>query len=488
MKIFVAGIATETNTFSPIPTGLADFHLARTLDESAIVSCGGVAAIAAACAADGHVFIHGLLGFAEPAGLTTRPAYESLREELLQQLVATGPVDVVLLLLHGAMVADGYEDCEADLGACVRTAVGDGCVIGMELDLHAHMDQRLLDVADLIITYKEYPHVDINERALELYALALKTAQGLVKPTMALEDCRMVGLYSTFREPMRGFVQRMTALEQSPGVLSVSFCHGFPWGDVPHCGSKMLVVTDDAPGQAARLARQLAQEIFALREAARLPSIGLEAAMTRAQTGAARPTVVADQSDNAGGGAPSDATFALRWLFEHGVRQAGTAFMYDPEVVKLAFVAGEGAKLKVRLGGKTDALSGAPLDLQVRVHGLARSYLHEFPQQDGPPIDVPVGDVAVLECAGVYIILSSRRSQCFSFRVFQDFGLDGLDIYIPKSTNHFMSGFAAMAGEVIHMAAPGAIPPVMQQIPYQRFDPSGHWPWVDGAAMPGTAA
>lgn len=479
MRIFVAGIATETNTFSPIPTGLSHFSVSRSLADPATVSCGGVEAIAKACAADGHELIHGLLAFAEPSGLTTRPAYECLRDDLLEQLRAAGPVDVVILLMHGAMVADGYEDCEFDQTSKVREIVGPDVVIGVELDLHAHLDQRLLDVADLVITYKEYPHVDINDRALELYRLCLKTKRGEVMPTMALHNCRMVGLYSTFREPVRGFVDAMTKLEQRPEVLSVSFCHGFPWGDVPHCGSKMLVVTDKQPELARSLAREMGQQIFELRDAARLLSIGMEEALSAAVKSEVHPVVVADQSDNAGGGAPSDSTFVLRWLLDHAVRDVGIAFMYDPEVVKIAFAAGQEARLKVRLGGKTSEASGDPVDLTVRVHALSRDYQHEFPQQDGPAIFVPAGDAAVLECAGIYLVCNSHRTQCFSVKAFSDFGLGDLKIYVPKSTNHFMSGFGQIAARVFHMAAPGAIPPVMQQIPYQHFDPRGYWPWTE---------
>ena len=140
MKIFVAGIATETNTFSPIPTGLANFSIARSLDDWAQVSGGGVKNIAEECGQTGDQVIHSVVAFAEPAGITVRPAYETLREEILADLEQHKDADIVILLLHGAMVADGYDDCEVDLTSRCRAIVGDKAVIGLELDLHAHID------------------------------------------------------------------------------------------------------------------------------------------------------------------------------------------------------------------------------------------------------------------------------------------------------------------------------------------------------------
>lgn len=478
MRIFFAGLITETNTFSPIPTGLDDFHVIRPGDPVPTFFAGLVNEVEQRCREDGHELVRGAVSYAQPAGLTVRSAYESLRDELLDDLRKAGHVDVVLLLLHGAMVADGYECCETDLTARVRAIVGDDAVIGVELDLHCHVEQHLLDVADVIVAFKEYPHVDIADRLREVFTICVDAAAGRIKPVMALYECRMVGSYSTFREPMRSFVDEMKAAETRAGVLSVSHCHGFPWGDVAHGGARILAVTDGDAGLAARIAEEFGRKIFALRHQAGIVSLSLEEALSKAVT-SRRPTVVADQSDNAGGGAPGDSTFALRWLLDHGVTNAGVAIIYDPEVVKIAKAAGAGASLQVRLGGKTSALSGDPLDLQVTVRGVQRDYSHEFPQQGGTSLSVPLGDVAALECHGIFIIVASRRSQCYSPKIFHDFGIDGLDIYVPKSTNHFLSGFGPMAGEVIYMAGPGAIPPVMTQIPYRKLDTRNLYPWVD---------
>ena len=109
------------------------------------------------------------------------------------------PLDGVLLGLHGAMVADGYDDVEGDVIERVRAIVGPNCVIGVELDLHCHLTVKRVRLSDIIILYKEFPHTDVAERAEELVTLVLKTIRGQVKPVMSLYDCRQIGSYPTTR-------------------------------------------------------------------------------------------------------------------------------------------------------------------------------------------------------------------------------------------------------------------------------------------------
>src|SRR5262249_21597768 len=154
----------------------------------------------------GWEVVESLHTFAEPAGPTTRAAYEYMRDRILSDLAAAGEVDAVLMFLHGAMVADGYDDCEADLVTRMRALVGKRTRIGIELDLHAHIDETIVDAADLIVFYKAYPHIDYTERAEDLFNLMQRTLAGEIEPVMALFDCRTMGLFPTTREgPMVSF-------------------------------------------------------------------------------------------------------------------------------------------------------------------------------------------------------------------------------------------------------------------------------------------
>ena len=258
MRVFAGGISTETNTFSPMPTGLADFDIVRAADLDASGQMGGFGgpfnSFRRRCQERGWDYVFSLHASAQPAGTTVRAVYESLRDELLEALQAALPVDIVLLPLHGAMVAEGYDDCETDIATRVRAIAGPQAKIGIELDLHCDLTQELIDAVDAVVIFKEYPHTDINERAEELFAIIAEAAEGKTNPTMALYDCRMIGLFLTPFEPMRGFVDDMIAREAQPGVLSLSLAHCFPWADVPSCGAQMLAITDDDPALAAELA------------------------------------------------------------------------------------------------------------------------------------------------------------------------------------------------------------------------------------------
>ncbi len=483
MKVFVGGIETETNTFSPMPTGLADFEIIRAADTDASDDIGGFAGpvnvFRRRTLERGWDFVFSLYAIAQPAGTTVRAVYESLRDELLTALKAAMPLDIVLLPLHGAMVAEGYDDCETDIVSRAREIVGPDAKIGVELDLHCDVTQTLIDMADAIVIFKEYPHIDVNERAEELFTIIAAAAEGKVNPTMAIYDCKMIGLYLTPFEPMRSYVDDMIALEQQDSVLSLSLAHCFPWADVPTCGTQALAVTDDDVDLAAELAKQLGEKLFSMRHALDPISLPLDAALDKALANDTGLVVVADQSDNAGGGAPSDSTFVLRALLDRGVTNAALAMMWDPIAVKVAMSAGEGAELDLRLGGKMGPMSGDPLDLRVTVSGIIADMKQYWIQTDGD-LAMDCGDSVALHCQGIDIIVNSSRGQVFSPGVFSNFGIDpnSKRLLVVKSTQHFYAGFAPIAAEIIYMAGPGAIPPLFTEIPYQRVD-LNKYPWVD---------
>ena len=490
-RIYAAGLETESNSFSPIPTGEADFvvygHQPVFKKTHGTLMDLAMYQLWEQMASDrGDQLISGFYAAAEPSGLTVRSAYEFFRDTLLKDLESHGSVDVVLLFLHGAMMAQGYDDCEGDLLRRIREHVGPHVVIAVELDLHCHLTHQMLDNSTVLISFKEYPHTDIHARAEELFSLAMDAAGEECKPVMAVADCHMVGMYPTTTPAMRGFIDEMTRAEQEEEILSVSFIHGFPYGDMPEAGGKILVVANRDKHLATKKAQTLAEHIISLRNNIGFASLPLSEALPRAvqqvhnKRSGRGPVVVADQSDNAGGGAPSDATFSLRWLLEAGIQQVACALFYDPQVVKLAITAGVGASLLVRLGGKMGITSGDPLDLEVSVLAIQRDYQHQFPQERGDPVLVPAGDAVALHCRGIDIVVSSLRCQCFCPSVFDDFSIPAKErhILVVKSAQHFYSAFAEIASDIIYMAAPGAVPPVVTDIPYQKMSTEDKYPWL----------
>lgn len=469
MKVYVASIVTETNTFASAPTGAAAFE--RYGD-------GLVARLTALASTDGDEVVVGPMWIAQPGGPTVRRAYEALRDGILDGLRDAMPVDAVVMPLHGAMVADGYPDCEGDLVARVRGVVGPGVPIGVELDLHCHFTMRLKDDADVVVAYKEYPHTDVEERLDEVWRLTLATARGDVRPTTAVFDCRMVNLWHTTRDPMRSFVAEMSALEGADGVLSVSFGHGFPWGDVPEAGAKVWVITDGDPQLAATIAERLGRRLWAMRSATDARPQPLASAIERLLTASGHgPIVVADVADNAGGGASSDSTFVLEALVVAGIGDVAIGAFWDLGAIRLCRDAGEGAVLDLRVGGKCGPASGRPVDLRVTVVAIRDDHSQVDVEQGrascGPSVRVRTAD-------GIDLVLISRRQQVMGTDLFTGLGIDlrTKRAIVVKSSQHFHAAFAPIAADVLYVDTPGLLRSDFQNFDYRYRGPN-FWPRVE---------
>ena len=472
MRVFSGGIATETNTFAPMPTGMASFKdrgyfPAGKHPDHFNFFAGPLWAARLRGKDKGWDLREGMVAAAQPSGITTRAAYEALRAELLDDLKNAMPVDMVVLGLHGAMVADGYDDCEGDLLMRVRQMVGPKVVVGAELDPHNHLSSAMLENADVLVSYKEYPHTDVLERALELVDLCAAKAEGRAKPVYAVVDCDMITVMHTSRQPARGFVDRIQAMEGKDGVLSISITHGFAWGDVPDMGTKVLVYTDGDAAGAKALARQLADELIGMREQLSPHYPDIDASLDEALAFDGGPVVISDGSDNAGGGAASDSTFFLKRMVERGIRNAAIGPFWDPLAVRVAVEAGEGAKLVLRIGGKISAMSGDPIDLECTVKKVHTEHM----QTGLSNTPTPMGASALVEHKGIEILLCSIRNQAMGTDLFTGMGCDlaAKKIIVVKSSQHFYASYSRVAKHVVYSAAPGSVTHDIKTLPYQRI-------------------
>jgi len=480
VRVFAAGLQSETNTFAPWPTGLKAYEEGGIRRGAQVLEGGGPDHQTARlwrdlAARDGHDFTPGLFAWAQPSGPTVQSVYEAFREEILAPLRSNGGYDVVLLFLHGAMVATDCDDCQADLVRRVREIVGAEAVIGVELDPHCHLSQALIDAADAVVIMKHYPHDDYLPRGEELYELCLAKARGQVNPVSALFDCRMVGFYPTTQEPMASIVQDLKAAERERGMLSVSFAHGFPWGDAPEAGSRVLVIADGDAALAARVAERLGREIYAAREALLPRFPGVEAALDEAQA-CDGLVVLADTADNAGGGAPGDNTALLAAMLARGVRDAVLGAIWDPVAALACADAGVGATLKLRIGGKCGVASGDPLDVLATVRAV-----NEAHHQSGLGTSRSRMGLSVwIEVSGIDVVLNSVRTQVFSPDAFTGLGVDlsAKRMVVVKSSQHFQGGFAPIAAKIIRVATPGAIQMDFANLAYAKKRDLNYFPRV----------
>jgi len=481
VRIFTAALATETNTFAPI------WIDRRAFEASLYAPPGKHPATPTLCSApitvgrelarsEGFELIEGTAAWADPAGPVNRVAYESLRDEILGQLRAAMPVDGVVLGLHGAMVADGYDDCEGDFLTRVREIVGPDILVCAELDPHSHLTKKRVAAADFFTVFKEFPHTDFVDRARDLWRIALATLRGQVKPVMSVFDCRMIDVFPTSKDPMRSFVNRLFALEKSEEhVLSVSVIHGFMAGDVPEMGAKVLVVTDNAADKGAALAERLGRELFAMRGTFMVKQVDETEAVDTALAATAWPVVIADMWDNPGGGTAGDATVVLAELIRRGAEDVAVGTIWDPIAVQVCMAAGEGAKIPLRFGAKSAPETGSPIDKTVTIRRLVRNAEMRFGDSQ-----VPFGDAAWISFEGIDVILNSTRAQSFDPSLYSAMGIDpkSRKILLIKSTNHFYDSFSKIAAQIIYCSAGHPYPNTPATTAYRKA-PKNIWPMVE---------
>ncbi len=480
MKVFITCLGTETNTFSNMPTGMTNFEETMLYHGDATASSTALFAMPLViwrekAESAGAEVIESLSAFAQPAGNTVKSVYEDFRDEILSDLKAAMPVDLVLLCLHGAMVADGYDDCEGDLTQHVRDIVGQDAVIGIELDLHCSITQTLTNNADVIITFKEYPHIDPPDRAHELFDICWRTLKGEVKPVMNVHDLKMISMWRTPVEPAASIVRRMHEFETQDEVLSVSLAHGFPWGDVPDASAKILVVTDNAIEAGRQIASELSEAIWSLKDETHPTGLTIDHAFDTALKASSGPVVLADHADNAGVGAPSDSTYILQALLDKNVGNVAIGFFWDPVAVRFCVEGGEGAEFMLRIGGKVGEGSGQPIDLPITVRRIVNNAEQSF----GRAKQAMGCGVWVSAANDLDIFLNTNRTQTFHPDAFEQFGLKLSDkkIVVVKSTQHFYAGFAPIAESVLYVSAPGSISMNFAEIDFKKFtDP--YWPKV----------
>lgn len=469
MKIFTSALVTETNTFSAFPTTLGSFEelgiVRGPVPDDALSDVGPIVKQWRRLAGQyGDTVQEGIYAIAQPAGTVEAAAYRQLRGEILAALEQAMPVDMVLLFLHGAMVAEGVDDCEGELIAAVRALAGPACVIGVELDPHCHMSHAMASQADALILMREYPHIDYEERAIELFELCRAAATGKTRPVMAVADCAMVGFYPTTAQPMRGLVDLLAEVERRPGILSASYVHGFPWGDVADAGTKVVVVADRDRALAARTARELAQALYRVRHEL-LPRLESAAQVLDPAPTGPFPVILADAGDNPGGGAPCDHTGLLAELLRRPALRCAFGMLWDPAAVAACHRAGSGAVIELAIGGKASPASGAPLQLQLTVCGLTEQHS----QQIGALSD-PLGRAAWVRCGAVDIVLVSRRQQVLSPTAFTGLGvpLHEASVIAVKSSHHYYAEFSRLSTNCHVIETGAALSMDFARLPYRK--------------------
>jgi microcystin degradation protein MlrC len=483
-RIAIGGVQHETNTFAGSRATFEEFVHAdawpgmargRALIDSVAGINLPIAGFVAQAQADGHELAPLMWCSAQPSGPVTRDAFERIALILLEDLAAAMPLDAVYLDLHGAMVAEHFDDADGELLRRVRARVGGSVPILASLDLHANVSQAMLDHASVLLAYRAYPHVDMAETGVRAARLA---ARLIGKPPLrrALRHLDfLIPLTSqcTLIEPMRTTMAHAAERERD-GVVSLHFTPGFPLADVPECGPSVFGYGEDE--SIARVVNELADEVTATESAVSgrfwsvTDAVGRALEVARMGLG---PVILVDTQDNPGAGGNGDSTSIIRALIEGRAEGVVAGLICDPETARQAHAAGAGQRLRAALGAKSGFPGEVPIEAEFTVETLGNGrFTGTGPFYLGTRMDL--GPMACLRTDGVRIVVASRKQQAADQAMFRHLGIEpaAQRILVLKSSVHFRADFGDLASEILIVTAPGPSPADPARLPFRKLRPT----------------
>ena len=480
MRIAIGGLMHESNTFAGSRTDLAAFEAGGLEQGDGIRARWGAAhhevgGFFAAAEASGFEAVPTVMGWATPAGPLSADCYNALTDRLIRALDTAGPVDAVVLALHGAMVADGQGDADGATLARVRALIGPDRVLVASLDYHANVSPLMVEATDALIAYQTYPHVDQWDCGIIAASRAHQAAMGLIRPVQALsKPSVLIHLLAqeTDREPMRGLLDfaRRQVEEHEGDLLNAQVLAGFPYADVAAAGPACLVVADHAPALAEEVAGRLAERLWQHRRELTAAPPGPAEAVARALTAARPPALLIDLGDNIGGGSAADSTVLVHELLRQGATGA-LVVLCDPEAVRACLSAGVGQEVRVAAGGKVDR-HAPPLPIAGRVRVLHDGRYEEDQPRHGGLRFHDQGVTAVVELAGSNtVVLTSRRQPPFSLGQLTSLGLrpERARVVVVKAAVAYKAAYGPIAGTIVEADTPGLTAADPARFTYQHL-------------------
>jgi microcystin degradation protein MlrC len=483
MRLLLAMMKHETNTFSPVPTPLQRFRDWGLHEDEAVVTAyrgtnHPIAAYIDLADEIGAEIVTPIAAEGMPSGPVDRDAYAYLTGRILDALRNQGPFDAALLDLHGAMVPQGMVDGEGPLLARMRE-IAPGLPIGITFDMHGNMTDAIMDNATVVVGYKTYPHVDMYKSGLHCGRVMLAALRGEVRPVISWGQAGI--LAQTLRmgsdeQPMQGAIAECLAEEAHKGILAASIFGGFPMADIPDAGLSMVVVADAnlSDGKASRerllaYARDTRTDWFHVHKP-------LDEAVARARQISDGPVVLLDHADNVGSGGTSDVMTVIAEVLHQGLEGVAMAAVWDPLAVQAMQKAGVGATITIDLGGRTAMPSigfpPKPLTLTGNVRRLSDGeWTVRGPMYTGSK--VTAGPTAVFETGGMQIVVTSLHHEPWDAGIFTHIGIDPAHCryILLKSRVHYRAGFRPFEKHRITLDGDGVTTSDNTRLTYHHLKP-----------------
>lgn len=452
LRIAVGGIHTECSTSSPVLMQPEDFTVLRGAD---------------LLAADYFSFLDGeglqhlplLHARATPGGPVARHTYEAFKAEFIERLSAALPIDGLYLAMHGAMNVEGMDDAEGDWISAARAVVGDDVPVAASYDLHGNVTQRIIDQLDIFAGYRTAPHIDVRETMVRAWSMLVRTLKTGERPGVVWAPVPVLlpgERTSTEDEPAKSLYAVLPDHDRVPGIWDANLMVGYVWADEPR-GTACAVVTAVDRAAAATVAETIARSYWDARADFRFgPVTGeLDAMLDIAERTETRPIILADSGDNPTGGGVGDRADVLQALLARGFDGAVIGGITDRPAVEACFAAGEGATLRLRIGGTLDPASHS-VGAEVTVVRL-----------DDP--GVAANRQAVVTIAGNTLILAAKRRPYHNLADFHRHGIDPKAVRLLVVKSGYLSPeLAPIANPNLMALTDGVINQDIEKLPNTR--------------------
>ena len=473
-KVAIAGFYHETNTFSVKPTTLQDFRdyqfaLGNEMLERYQGTNTEIGGMIMAAAEQGLELAPLLFAAAVPSGTITGDCYEQLCASLERLLRQSEPVAGLLLVLHGAAVAEGAEDADGGLLHRLRAVLGEQRPIVATTDFHANISQRMFETADIIIGYDSFPHVDMAQRGAEAVSLMALLLQGgrMVGAFRSLPLVTVPQRQASSDHPVATIMERLHELEDESSISCGTLAMGFPYADTADIGSSVLFYGDDE-GQVQAAADSIAALLWSHRQDFQPKLMPLETLAERIGEVSETPLILVDPADNIGGGSAGDGTAVLSAILDQRIEGA-VVVINDPEAAAQAGALGVGGQFTGLVGAKVDQAHGEPVLIEgtVRFCGDA-TFTHSGSYMTG--FVTSMGYCAVVTVGETQVVLTSLRTMPFDIEQLRAVGLEPTEqrIIVVKSATAWRAAYGPIAAETVTLDTPGICPSNLLRLPYRN--------------------
>jgi len=465
MKFLIARFNHETNTFSPVATTLADFeplYGEQALEDQRHARTAMGAFIRLVEAQPGTSLVTPVSATANPSGTVAADAYTHLAETILAG-VRDRP-DAILLDLHGALVAENAADGEGKLLAAIRQ-IAPSIPIAVALDLHGNVTPAMVANADIIVSFKTYPHIDMAETGEHAGRLMMDLLGGRTRPITRLVQLPLLShtLRSNTNEgAMQRAVGAARRAEQTPGVLAVSVMAGFSLADFEDAGVSVIVVTDNDAALADQVANDLAEQIWHEREGFVYRSEPLAQSIARAKAMQSEPgegpVLLLDHSDNVMSGGTCDTMDVLEAALKAQLCPVLVGPICDPQAVQRLWKLRPTDVISAEIGNRIPLTPQDITKKPLRLTGVVRAKSDGEFTVSGPiytGAKVSLGRTVLFDTLDALIVICERRMEPYDMGIFNCVGVDpsGYDYLLLKSRMYARPVFGAIAKGLVECDA-----------------------------------